>query len=343
MDDITSDCGVLQPLPGADGEHGGVARRGAEAHTASAGDDAQTGLSIGHIRPLSFNSVSLSRNDGGYVWLGPGRSEYYPDSLVTLDCRPGEVQWTPDGSLIKVRQPPGYRVKSSLKAKPSLRGSVSGFSPKSRCRLLQTLARTVRAMLPVFVTLTYPGEWPRDPKVWKADLAKFRRRLLRRFPLIGAIWKLEPQKRAAPHYHMLVWMPGLSPFEVCTLLRAWVPSAWYECVASGDKRHLRAGTRVEEIRSFRGLMFYASKYLGKPVEVESDAWGRPGRFWGVIGRTNVPWAQSLSVWLDKGQWSALFRWLRRFRRLKGRDLPSLWAVVESPDTWLTNLERFGTC
>ena len=61
----------------------------------------------------------------------------------------------------------------------------------------------------------------------------------------------------------------------------WVPSAWYKSVRSGDIKHLRAGTRVERVRSWRGVMAYASKYMGK-IEALPDSWASLGDF-GALG------------------------------------------------------------
>src|SRR5208337_1169128 len=58
-----------------------------------------------------------------------------------------------------------------------LRGEIQGFSSASRRRLLTTVL-SVRndASLPLFVTLTYPNEFP-DPKTSKRHLATFLKRL----------------------------------------------------------------------------------------------------------------------------------------------------------------------
>jgi hypothetical protein len=134
---------------------------------------------------------------------------------------------------------------------------------------------------PIFVTLTYPGEWPRDPKAWKKHLDTFGKRLLRRYPNACAIWKLEPQKRGAPHYHLIV-------LNVPHVDKDWLAQAWYEVVGSGDTKHLRAGTRVESIRTWRGCMAYASKYTAKVIEELPEGWEKVGRMWGIIGRKNLP-------------------------------------------------------
>lgn len=285
--------------------------------------------------------ISLSRLDGGYVYLGGGETgiEYYPDSKAAVAGRPAEVEFYPEGSFIKARRQSLHVVKSAAPPPPNPRGVVSGFSRQSRNRLLQKLAKLKRAELPLFVTLTYPGVFPVAPEDWKKHLDNFAKRFRRRFPNAGFIWKLEPQKRGAPHFHLLAWDSQFTPDQFCAALRAWIKHAWYEVVGSGDLRHERAGTDVQIIRSWSGVMFYASKYMGKPVDLENDAWGNPGRWWGVVGKENIPYAERLVAWLHNGDVNALLRWIRRFRNLEGRDCFSRWAIVTAPDKWVDNVAR----
>lgn len=166
----------------------------------------------------------------------------------------------------------------------------------------------------VFVTLTYPGEFSPDWRRWKRDLDAFLRRLERKRPESGVIWKLEPQTRGAPHFHLLVFGASYS------LLRWWAARAWFEVVGSGDERHLRAGTRVERLRSARGARAYAAKYLGKlPDALPSGVdWEAVGRWWGVRHPENIPWAECITVALDYAESWKVLRVLRHFlRRVAG--------------------------
>lgn len=160
-----------------------------------------------------------------------------------------------------------------------IRGNVVTFSRKSRTRLLRKLNSIDREAVgvPHFVTLTYPGQWDRDPASWKRHLDAWAKRLGRKFPEAFAVWKLEPQKRGAPHFHLLV-------FGAEGLDGGWVRASWYEVVDSGDPRHLRHGADVQLVRSWRGVNSYASKYMGKLVEDLDEEWRRAGRWWGIINR-----------------------------------------------------------
>ncbi len=173
------------------------------------------------------------------------------------------------------------------------RGEINQFSRESRKRMLDTLCKLrAGAGLPQFVTLTYPGEFSHDAKVWKSNLDLFGKRLITKYPESSAIWKLEPQTRGAPHFHLIVY--GV-PFDKS--FKEWLSLAWFEVVGSGDIKHLRAGTNAQAARSLKGVKAYASKrYMGKelsPDELKEHAekvagWASPGRFWGVINRKFLP-------------------------------------------------------
>jgi hypothetical protein len=168
------------------------------------------------------------------------------------------------------------------------RGTIKGFSAAARKRLIELLAsinRTALERLPLFVTLTYPAAWPADPKVWKDHLDTWLKRLNRRYQRTATVWKLEFQSRGAPHFHLLVFGPRWIDAQ-------WLSRTWFEVVASGDRNHLMAGTKVEFIRSWKGVMFYASKYLAKKTQENIPAF--PGRFWGVALRHYLP-VELLSV------------------------------------------------
>lgn len=238
------------------------------------------------------------------------------------------------GGLLQVKKP-----KSSIPGNlgGGVRGEISTFSAGSKRRLLYTFGKIQRSALPVMITLTYPEEFSTESQVWKNDLRKFWQRLERLLP-VGCVWKLEPQKRGAPHFHMLVW--GLDRVPLYDL-RVWISKAWYEVVGSCDLKHLRAGTKVETVRSWRGVMAYASKYLGKVLN-DLVGWDQPGRFWGVKGSKNIPWAKMFSMGLTMRQCIKLLRYMRRYMHCKRGCLPSLTMLCNNPDFWFDNINFLST-
>ncbi len=195
--------------------------------------------------------------------------------------------------------------------------------------------------MPLFITLTYPAQFSADPQDWKRDLDAFLKRLKRHFRIVAVVWKLEPQERGAPHYHLLV-------FRLEDIPRQWVSQAWYEIVGTGRAEHLRAGTRVEVIRSWNGVMSYASKrYMGKVIEHIPTWWKNPGRFWGVSGSLPIHWYEGrLSAVEFRNAVRVGRRWLSRKLGRRVRVFPSMgltlrlashaalrlvaWVMQESP-------------
>ena len=295
------------------------------------------------------------------VGANPKRGDTCPLSYAHI--RPqggGKVECWLGGGLITVKKP---KVGEDEQQGGGRRGKVHGFSRAAQTRMKRKMAQTRIKCKPLFVTLTYPDDFPGSPRQWKRDLKVFFQRLLRAFPEVGDIWKLEPQKRGAPHYHMLVWLPyGYAEIHKFT---KWVADNWYEIVGSGDINHwkwhmglLGNGNLpcVGTINSPRGAMAYAGKYMGKLTE-EGDlepellkAWGEAGRWWGVIGKKNIPWADLVEVEVSFQEAAILMRLIRRASRyvkngkmyqIKSRQYQSLNFIAwqAGADFWFDRLDR----
>jgi hypothetical protein len=180
----------------------------------------------------------------------------------------------------------------------------------------------------LFVTLTYPGRWAGDWKRWKRDLDTWRRRLFHRCPRAAFVWKLEPQVRGAPHFHLIV-------IGVPFLAKAWLSRSWYEVVGSGDPKHLVAGTNVQQVRSHRGVKSYAAKYTAKQQKLPESWQDGVGRWWGVYGRARlgIEWERYI---ITPGSFFQLCRWSYRLigsrYRAAGRGPPrrywgGMWVVL----------------
>lgn len=143
------------------------------------------------------------------------------------------------------------------------------FSKRS-ARRLRHVIRNSEDTWKVFITLTYPENFPCNGKETKAHLNAFLQYLRRK--QIKYVWVLEFQLRGAPHYHIIA-----SDF----IPKDKLAERWYKIVGSGDEKHLKAGTGIEAIKSKGQLYGYLSNYIKKldqktpPAEFENV-----GRFWG---------------------------------------------------------------
>jgi hypothetical protein len=159
----------------------------------------------------------------------------YIDALNRIEER-RVIEFAAGGSLISLSKEPGWQMYEG--AVRSKRGCVSNFSGRSRKRMMETVAGLLTTALPLFVTLTYPESWPSEWNAWKFHLATFWKRVRRKWPNASALWKLEPQERGAPHFHLLIWGVEFMPHE-------WLAQAWYECCGMNDPAHLHAGMPLE--------------------------------------------------------------------------------------------------
>src|SRR5215207_3959326 len=110
------------------------------------------------------------------------------------------------------------RLSSHRRCSGGNRDRVRGFSRASRRNLLRHLASINRGAFRafkgrmIFVTLTYPGEYPQDPELCKRHLKALRKRLQREFKPFAAFWRLGIQKRGAWHFHLLLFVgPSIGP------------------------------------------------------------------------------------------------------------------------------------
>jgi hypothetical protein len=170
------------------------------------------------------------------------------------------------------------------------RDRVRGFSRASRRNLLLRLAsinrRAFRAFKGrmIFVTLTYPGEYPQNPARCKGHLKALHKRLERRYKSFAAFWRIGIQQRGAWHFHLLLFVgPSFGPIGE---LRRFISSSWHQVTGKISEGHLRTGTRVETIRRWKEATSYVERYMAKPEEFPEGL--QTGRIWGVWNPKLLP-------------------------------------------------------
>ena len=184
----------------------------------------------------------------------------------------------------------GNQVHPCIDCPGGVRGKVRGFSRTSRRNLLRRLASINRRTFRDFkgrlisVTLTYPREYPKDAEVCKDHLKALGKRLKRRYGEFAAFWRMGIQKRGAFHFHLLLFVPR--SFGRIDALRSFISSSWYEVCGKVSEGHLRAGTRVEQIRKWKQATSYAERYLAKEEKFPDGL--ETGRIWGVWNEKLLP-------------------------------------------------------
>jgi len=140
----------------------------------------------------------------------------------------------------------------------------------------------------IFVSLTYPHEYPEDPEVCKNHLKALRRRLQRTFGEFAGFWRMGIQRRGAWHFHLLLFVePSTGPVrELRRFISSFISSSWYEVTGKVSEGHLHAGTRVEAIRKWKQATSYAERYIAKPEAFPEGL--ETGRIWGIWNKELLP-------------------------------------------------------
>lgn len=217
--------------------------------------------------------------------------------------------------------------------------TIIEWSRKSRAAMCRTFAELDYTPLvecgrvPAMVTLTYPGDWesvaPTGASV-KRHMARWRKRFQREWGEPARyIWKLEFQRRGAPHIHL--WMaPPHTVGRSGRKFRDWLSQEWADVVGHPDPeqrvRHLAAGTGIDILNGLRAcdpkrLAIYFTKHsspnkLGDKEyqHIVPEAWRRPGhgpgRFWGVHGLQRA----TAIVEINKDAYLTARRIIRRWSR-----------------------------
>ncbi|MFL0178121.1 hypothetical protein [Mycobacterium sp. SMC-15] len=204
------------------------------------------------------------------------------------------------------------RLKSGREETGSSGRSITEWSRKSRAAMCRTFAEldytplVESGRVPAMITLTYPGEWEDvapDGSSVKRHMVLWRKRFQREYGEPARyIWKLEFQRRGAPHIHL--WMaPPMSPGRSGRGFAQWLSDTWAQVVDHPDleqkARHRLAGTAIDVRNGLKAcdpkrLAIYFTKHSSPNLHgdkeyqhIVPEQWrhpGRgPGRFWGVYG------------------------------------------------------------
>lgn len=222
------------------------------------------------------------------------------------------------GRLLKAK----YHRHSEHKINPSpaKRGKVSGFSRKSRKRMLEKLARLSIPAVVHFVTLTYSDHTvPLDGKTAKQHLRALLERVRRRWPKSSGIWRMEVEYRksgvysgcACPHFHLLLIncdsMPMPMPTDTWKFYTGWINVVWADIIGhyntTAQKPPLLR-TDCQLLDGSRAVMYYTAKYAAKTASplVSQPYLHEQGRLWGSFNSSFLPYAPltTREVWGKNG-------------------------------------------
>lgn len=135
-----------------------------------------------------------------------------------------------------------------------------------------------------FVTLTFHNEFPKDQNSFKKILDNFNKRLMRFNHEPAYVWKLEYQKRNAPHLHYLLLLKKRLSYGERTDFLQLIKTAWIECVGDTDELFKRLSVDIREVANNARTANYLLKYIGKIDDSAIDH--NLGRIWAVSENLN---------------------------------------------------------
>jgi hypothetical protein len=231
---------------------------------------------------------------------------------------------------------------------------IMAWSRKSRANMVRALCELDYAPMfadptrvPALITLTYSADWEvvaPSGAVCKAHVKALRKRWLRAWgtPLVGP-WKLEFQRRGAPHFHLLTVPPhgrALSALDrwghpavgAGLTFHAWLSAVWADVTdcpqqsRENHRLHVLAGTGVDFAEGLRATdpkrtavyfskhgTFGAKEYQNRVPALWSEPGKGPGRFWGYWGLAR----RTVAVEVESADQIRAARVIRRWARAQG--------------------------
>lgn len=200
----------------------------------------------------------------------------------------------------------------------SPRGCIDGFSYGSRLRLRLAL---IRYSLPfgtrVGVTLTLPwkvNDWSLVMSDFKEVLHRFRVYWLRRFPDCASVYRVELQKRGAPHLHLVSWHKLPLPADLTDCyFRLWFDSLRHDLRGGSFSDFARRGVVVDLVPNVIGAIRYLCDHSSKRKQAQL---GYKGKQWGILGKSNLVTSAGYGLEFSERDIVLLKRFLRRLSRFR---------------------------
>ena len=193
---------------------------------------------------------------------------------------------------------------------------MTHFSRRSRRRLLELFARLRWSLYEGawFVTLTWHHALCDDPRRAQEVLNQFLTEFRRDLPGFDYVWRMEPQKRGVPHFHLMLLPRRFEQTVPKETVRQWCRDAWHRIADPTSDHHKRHGVLVDYEPNYRRASAYLSKYTAK--ETDESFWGYPGRRWGASRGLDV---SDLEAWdLAQNDFEVLLKVAKRMLRQRGR-------------------------
>jgi hypothetical protein len=172
--------------------------------------------------------------------------------------------------------------KKTSNSKPPIRVSqdIKKFSNNARRRFIRKLAHINLQVYakPIFVTLTYHNVLPKSNTELKSHLDKYLQFLRTYTYKFEYVWRLEFQKRGAPHFHIILFPKKGYDNKDYQKWKRDLPAFWRKTIGEWDSSMQLYAVDVQKLDGKKNIFFYLSKYAAKESDVLVDDY--KGRMYG---------------------------------------------------------------
>lgn len=164
---------------------------------------------------------------------------------------------------------------------------IKGFSRNSRKNMINKLAKlNLSAYSQVFMaTFTYHNDYPTTRESQKKDIDLLQKKLLAKGKNVDYFWRIELQKRGAPHFHYLLCFKQPQYRYTEGEMLAYLIHLWRSVLKSWDKSMQLYAVHCKDLKNVRSSLAYMSKYIAKEDELREA--GVFGRRWGTSATINL--------------------------------------------------------
>lgn len=330
----------------------GAARSAAVPGLVTSAISGRVSESPGHSPKISPHVFRTAEECGAAAAsIGPWSWDGHEGPIPQVEVYPGVIRLTApnlarrEATANRAADSPVIAAMGDGAEESAGRGEISGWSAKSRARMVSRLAELdyapmfVQGDFPAMVTLTYPGDWETvapNGAVVKGHLTSFFKRFERAWgeDLI-CVWKLEFQSRGAPHFHLMMCPPSgragaqrqaehaekVAAYEAGLsakrprwrpavgdgmIFRDWLSAVWADIVAHPDREQRKR----HELAGT--AVDYAEGERARDPKRAAIYFGKHGSFAAKEYQHDIP-----ELWQEDGRGPGRFWGVRGLRRVRG--------------------------
>jgi len=220
------------------------------------------------------------------------------------------------------------RPPSHKNLNPGKRGEVAEFSRNSRKRLIRLFASVNMTTLspPVFITLTYHHGHKKNPRIAVKHLNTWLQHIRNRVPRFFYIWRLELQKRGAPHFHIICFFEKGNLLLEDDAFISDLERAWHRIADPKSRAHRKFGFKKESLSSYKKAFAYLSKYVAK--ESNETKFKFTGRRWGKSA--NLPVNPLFSLCLTEDVYLNIRKWIKKIVSMRKKVSKEFLEYLSTP-------------